>query len=57
MNKASRGDGIPVELFQIPKEDTVKGFVNNQKHIAQKDNKNPLHIIHIKKKSNVKGKA
>ena len=24
MNKASGGDGIPVELFQILKEDTVK---------------------------------
>ena len=24
MNKASRGDGIPVELFQILKDDTVK---------------------------------
>ena len=24
MNKASGGDGIPVELFQIPKDDTVK---------------------------------
>ena len=24
MNKASRGDGIPVELFQIPKDDAVK---------------------------------
>ena len=24
MNKASGGDGIPVELFQIPKEDAVK---------------------------------
>ena len=23
-NKASRGDGIPVELFQILKDDTVK---------------------------------
>ena len=23
-NKASRGDGIPVELFQIPKDDVVK---------------------------------
>jgi len=23
-NKASRGDGIPVELFQIPKENAVK---------------------------------
>ena len=24
MNKASGGDGIPVELFQIPKDDTVE---------------------------------
>ena len=24
MNKASRGDGIPVELFQTPKDDAVK---------------------------------
>ena len=24
MNKASGGDGIPVELFQILKDDTVK---------------------------------
>ena len=24
MNKANRGDGIPVELFQILKDDTVK---------------------------------
>ena len=24
MNKASGSDGIPVELFQIPKDDTVK---------------------------------
>ena len=24
MSKASRGDGIPVELFQIPKDDAVK---------------------------------
>ena len=24
MNKASEGDGIPVELFQIPKDDVVK---------------------------------
>ena len=23
-NKASRGDGIPVELFQIPEDDAVK---------------------------------
>ena len=26
MNKASRGDGIPVELFQILKDDAVKGL-------------------------------
>ena len=26
MNKASGGDGIPVELFQILKDDTVKGL-------------------------------
>ena len=25
-NKASGGDGIPVELFQIPKDDAVKVF-------------------------------
>ena len=24
MNRASGGDGIPVELFQIPKDDAVK---------------------------------
>ena len=26
MNKASGGDGIPVELFQILKDDAVKGL-------------------------------
>ena len=26
MNKVSEGDGIPVELFQILKDDTVKGL-------------------------------
>ena len=26
MNKASGGDGIPVELFQITKDDAVKGL-------------------------------
>ena len=26
MDKASGGDGIPVELFQIPKDDAVKGL-------------------------------
>ena len=29
MNKASGGDGIPVELFQIPKDDAVKSAVLN----------------------------
>ena len=26
MNKASRGNGIPAELFQILEDDSVKGF-------------------------------
>ena len=25
MNKASGGDGIPIDLFQIPEDDAVKG--------------------------------
>ena len=29
MNKASRGDRIPVELFQIPKDDAVKSAALN----------------------------
>ena len=29
MNKASGGDGIPVELFQIPKDDAVKSAALN----------------------------
>ena len=29
MNKASGGDGIPVELFQIPKDDAVKSVALN----------------------------
>ena len=28
MSKASRGDGIPVELFQILKDDAVKAVLN-----------------------------
>ena len=28
MNKASGGDGIPVELFQILKDDAVKALLN-----------------------------
>ena len=33
MKKASRGDGIPVELFQILKDDAVKLLHSNQKQI------------------------
>ena len=33
MNKASGGDGIPVELFQILKDDAVKGLYS---HYASK---------------------
>ena len=29
MNKASGGDGIPVELFQILKDDAVKCYTQN----------------------------
>ena len=32
-NKASRGDGIPVELFQIPKDGTVKVLHSICQHI------------------------
>ena len=28
MNKASGGDGIPVELFQVLKDDAVKGLLH-----------------------------
>ena len=33
MNKASGGDGIPVELFQILKEDAVKVLHSTCQHI------------------------
>ena len=33
MNKASGGDGIPVELFQIPKDDAVKVLYTMCQHI------------------------
>ena len=33
MNKASGGDGIPVELFQILKDDAVKGLHSICQHI------------------------
>ena len=33
MNKVSGGDGIPGELFQIPKDDAVKVLCSICKHI------------------------
>ena len=33
MNKASGGDGVPVELFQILKDDAVKGLCSICQHI------------------------
>ena len=34
MNKASGGDGIPAELFQVPKDDAVKSAsLNNPAHL------------------------
>ena len=33
MNKASGGDGIPYELFQIPKDDAVKVLHSICQHI------------------------
>ena len=35
MNKASGSDGIPVELFQIVKEDAVKVYVLNMSFANQ----------------------
>ena len=35
MNKASRGDGIPVKLFQILKDDAVKVLHSICQHIWQ----------------------
>ena len=36
MNKASRGDGIPVELFEILKDDAVK-VLHSIYHISEKE--------------------
>ena len=35
MNKATRGDGIPVELFQILKDDAVKALHSICQQICQ----------------------
>ena len=55
MNKASRGDGIPVELFQILKDDAVKVLHSIYQQIwkTQQDWKR-LVFIPIPKKGNVK---
>ena len=58
MNKASGGDGIPVELFQILKDDTVKVLHSICQQIwktqqGPKDWKRPA-FIPIPKKGNAK---
>ena len=55
MNKASGGDGIPVELFQILKDDAVKVLYS----ICQQNGKGPQHwkrstFISVPKKGNAK---
>ena len=55
MNKASGGDGIPVELFQILKDDAVKVLHS----ICQQNGKGPQHwkrstFISVPKKGNAK---
>ena len=58
MNKASGGDGIPVELFQIPKDDAVKVLHSICQHIWKtqqwpKDWKSSV-FIPVPKKGNPK---
>ena len=58
MNKASGGDGIPVELFQILKDDAVKVLHSICQHTGKtqewpKDWKRPA-FISIPKKGSVK---
>jgi len=58
MNKASGGDGIPVELFQIPKDDAVKVIHPICQQIWKtqqwpQDSKRSV-LISIPKKSNAK---
>ena len=58
MNKASGGDGIPVELFQILKDDAVKVLHSIYQHIWKtqqwpQDWKRPV-FIPIPKKGNAK---
>ena len=61
MNKASGGDGIPIDLFQILKVDAVKGLHSICQQIWKtqqwpQDWKRPL-FIPIPKKVNAKGCA
>ena len=57
MNKISRGDGIPAELFQILKDDAVKVLhsmpANLENSVVVKDWKKSV-FLPIPKKSNVK---
>ena len=58
MNKASGGDGIPAELFQIPKDDSVKVLYSICQQIwktqQQPQNYKRSVFIPIPKKSNNK---
>ena len=58
MNKASRGDGIPVELFQILKDDAVKVLQSIRQQIWKTQqwpqDKNRSVFIPISKKGNAK---
>ena len=61
MNKASRGDGIPVELFQILKDDAVKVLHSICQQIGKtqqwpQDWKRSV-FIPIPKKGNVKERS
>ena len=54
MNKASGGGGIPVELFQFLKEDSVKVLYSIRKQIWKTQDWKRLVFIPIPKKGNAK---
>ena len=54
MNKASGGDGIPVELFQILKDDAVKVLLSIRQQIWKTQDWKRLVFIPIPKKGNAK---
>ena len=54
MNKASGDDGIPVELFQFLKEDSVKVLYSIRKQIWKTQDWKRLVFIPIPQKSNAK---